>query len=120
MMKELRAQSAEPSFPTCFDPAPLQSEREGVFYAIYVGRSGLQMVMLEQDARTWVRRMEADQEALGETGARLAFTTLTRRYMDAYDGRDFLFENEFQPPPLVALGAVACDGVSSSPSEMWF
>jgi len=43
------------------------------------------------DARIWVRRMEADQEAmeaLGESGARVAFTTLTRRYIDAYEGRD--------------------------------
>ncbi len=43
------------------------------------------------DARTWARRMEADQEAmeaLGESGARVAFSTLARRYMDAYTGRD--------------------------------
>ena len=43
------------------------------------------------DARIWARRMEADQEAmeaLGESGARLPFTTLTRRYMDAFEGRD--------------------------------
>jgi integrase len=43
------------------------------------------------DARTSARRMEADQEtmeALGESGARLPFSTLTRRYMDAFEGRD--------------------------------
>ncbi|MEH6519198.1 MAG: site-specific integrase [Halioglobus sp.] len=43
------------------------------------------------DARTWSRRLEADQEAmeaLGESGARVAFSTLARRYMDAFEGRD--------------------------------
>jgi integrase len=70
------------------------------------------------DARTWARRMEADQEAmeaLGESGARIAFSTLTRRYMDAYQGRDTSraghirwWEAQFGDRP---LGSITTDDV---------
>jgi integrase len=43
------------------------------------------------DPTTWARRLEADQEAmiaLGESGAKLPFSTLARRYMDDFQGRD--------------------------------
>jgi integrase len=43
------------------------------------------------DANTWARRLEADQEAmeaLGERGARLPFSRITRQYMENFNGRD--------------------------------
>lgn len=43
------------------------------------------------DATTWSKRLEADQEtmiALGEHGAKLPFSTLARRYMEHFRGRD--------------------------------
>ena len=46
---------------------------------------------LKTDARIWARRIQADQEAmeaLGESGARIPFSTLARRYMDNFSGRD--------------------------------
>jgi integrase len=75
--------------------ATILSTQNGKFKAILRSPKGRYLrsktFTRKTDAKTWARRLEADQEAmeaLGESGARLAFSTLPRRYMDAYDGRD--------------------------------
>jgi integrase len=75
--------------------ATILSTKNGKFKAILRNPKGRYLrsktFTRKTDARIWARRMEADQEAmdaLGESGARLAFSTLTRRYMDDFQGRD--------------------------------
>ena len=85
--------------------ATISSTPNGKFKAILRSPKGRYLqsktFARKPDARTWAKRMEGDQEAmeaLGESCARITFTTLTRRYMDACEGRDTSRETRLQMP----------------------